>query len=375
MHPRIILAIARKDMLDVLRNRATLMALLTPIFVAALYWLLSAAIGSSTTTIAIYNPSHSALVSKENLAPLTTWNIIEAPSADAVRSMVDNNEREVTIGITVPPDADAAMKRGERPQVQVFFHAAKVGQTQRQMVLGSLISASQQIAGQQPPVAVQPTLLRLPPDEAAEDAAGANVMNRLSSTLGMAALLVALVSAGMLLVPTLLVEEKEKKTLRMILASPASYGDVIAGKLLVGFSYTMLLSTVMLVFSRMPAAALPQLIFFTVLGGIFFLLVGLALAAFSKTMTEVNTYGSLVFMLALIPLMLNMPGMDVLSGVFGGIVRLIPNYYMIDGMRRALEGTANLESFLFNAGVTVAMIVVLFGLATWLLRRQQLSAA
>ena len=38
MHPRIIMAIVRKDMLDVLRNRGTLMALLSPLFIAVLYF-------------------------------------------------------------------------------------------------------------------------------------------------------------------------------------------------------------------------------------------------------------------------------------------------------------------------------------------------
>jgi ABC-2 type transport system permease protein len=374
MHPRIILAIARKDALDVIRNRYTLMALMTPLFIAGLYWVMSVAIGGSSTTMVVYNPGNSALVSKENLPPLTTWNVITATTAEAVRTMVDNNEQEATVGVVLPADTDAAMRRGERPQVQVYFHAAKVSNTQQQMLLATLVGTSQQIAGQQPPVVVQPTRLRVPPNEDPETQAG-DVMQRLNSTLGMAALLVAIISAGMLLLPTLLVEEKEKKTLRMILAAPASYGDVIAGKLLVGFAYTLLLSVVMILISRIPGPALPQILVFTVLGGIFFLLVGLALAAFSKTITEVNTYGSVVFMLALIPLMLNMPGMDVLGGAIGNIVRLIPNYYMIDGMKRALEGTSTWENFLLNAGVTTALIVVMFALATWLLRRQQLSAA
>jgi ABC-2 type transport system permease protein len=191
----------------------------------------------------------------------------------------------------------------------------------------------------------------------------------------MIAILIGLISAGMLLVPTLLVEEKEKKTLRMILASPASYGDVIAGKLLVGFFYTALLSIVLLAVGRLPMAALPQMSLFMVLGGILFLLVGLTLSAFSKTMTEVNSYGTLVFFLAMLPIMLNIPGMDALSGALGGLMRLIPNFYIVDGMRRALEGTGTLENVLLNAGMTALFIVVLFALATWLLRRQQLSAA
>lgn len=373
MHPRIVLAIARKDLLDVLRNRSTLMALLSPIFISILYFVLSLALQGSSTTVAVYNPGHSALVSASTLPANTKWNIIDAPSADAVRTMVDTNAQDTAVGIVLPADTDAVLKRGDRPAVQIYYHAVKFTAFQQQVLVATLVGVSQQIAGQQPPIAVTATPLRIPDDQ--KGAATVDFGKQLQSTFGMIALLVGLISAGMLLVPSLLVEEKEKKTLRMILASPASYGDVIAGKLLVGFFYTALLSIVLLTVGRLPVAALPQMALFMVLGGVFFLLVGLTLSAFSKTMTEVNSYGTLVFFLAMVPIMLNIPGMDSLSGAIGGFTRLIPNFYIVDGMRRALEGTGTLENILLNAGVTVGFIVALFLLATWLLRRQQLSAA
>ena len=375
MHPRIILAIARKDMLDVLRNRGTLMALLTPLFVAGLYWLLSIGLSQSTTTLALYDPGHSALVTTDTLPSNTKWIILAAPSADAVRTMVDNNEQNTAVGVVLPPNTDATLRAGGRPAVQIYFHAAKESSFQRQLFVAGLIAASQQIAQQQPPIQVTATLLRQPPDQPAGDASNTDFMQQLNSALGVITLLIGLLSAGMLLLPSLLVEEKEKKTLRMVLASPASYGDVIAGKLLVGFAYTMILSVVLLLISRIPTEALPEVLVFVILGALFFLLTGLALAAVSKTMTEVNTYGSVIFLLAMIPMMLNMPGLDLISGSIGGLARIIPNYWMVDGMRRAVEGTANAENFLLNAGVTAAMIVALFLLTTWLLRRQQLSAA
>ena len=373
MHPRIIMAIVRKDMLDVLRNRGTLMALLSPLFIAVLYFVMNLALQDRATTIAVYNPGHSALVSAATLPGNTKWNILDAPSADAVRAMVDTNAQDTTVGIVLPADTDAVLKSGGRPAVQVYYHAVKFSDFQQQVLVGTLVAVSQQIANQQPPIQVTATALRIPEDQ--QGAQKVDLGKQLQSIFGMIAILIGLISAGMLLVPTLLVEEKEKKTLRMILASPASYGDVIAGKLLVGFFYTALLSFVLLAVGRLPLAALPQMSLFMVLGGILFLLVGLTLSAFSKTMTEVNSYGTLVFFLAMLPIMLNIPGMDALGGALGGVMRLIPNFYIVDGMRRALEGTGTLETVLLNAGMTVGFIIALFALATWLLRRQQLSAA
>jgi ABC-2 type transport system permease protein len=373
MHPRIILAITRKDALDVLRNRSTLIALLSPFFIAALYWVLSIALQGNTTTVALYNPGHSALVSAQTLPGNGSWNIINVDSADAVRRMVDNNEQDVSAGFVVPPDADTVLRQGGRPDVQFYYHAAKISQFEQQIIIASLIAAGQQIAGQQPPVQVTATALHIPDDQ--KNAQQADFMKQIEGLFGMLTILVGLITTGLMLVPQLMVEEKEKKTMRMILASPASYGDVIAGKLLVGFGYTVLVSLLLLIIGRIPAAAIPLMLLFMLLGGIFFLLVGLTIGAASKTGTEVNSYGTVVFMLAMVPMLLDMPGLGLNSGPFATIVRVFPNYYLVDGMRRALEGTANLENTLLNAGVTVAVILVVFALASWLLRRQQFAAA
>src|SRR6478735_3249413 len=104
MHPRIILAIARKDMLDVLRNRNTLIALLSPFFIAALYWVMTIAIQDNVTTVALYNPGHSALVSNATLPTNEKWTIMTVDSPEAVRRMVDNNEQNVTVGFVLPGD-------------------------------------------------------------------------------------------------------------------------------------------------------------------------------------------------------------------------------------------------------------------------------
>ncbi len=61
MHIRSILAIARKDALDILLNKATLTLLLTPIFLAVLFVVIGALLGSHTTNALVYNPGKSGV--------------------------------------------------------------------------------------------------------------------------------------------------------------------------------------------------------------------------------------------------------------------------------------------------------------------------
>lgn len=368
MNPTVILAIVRKDMLDVIRNRHTLFALLTPLFLALLYWVLSVALSNDVTTLVVYNPGNSALVSPANLPGNTQWRILPAPSAEAVRTMVDTNQQNAAVGVVVPPDTDAVLRAGGHPTVQVYFHAAKYTEPGRQLFLAQLVGTGQQIGGQAPLLQVTPAVLRATPEQTNDKGLG-----RIQATFGMIGLLVGLLSTGLLLVPTLLVEEKEKKTLRLILSAPASYADVVLGKLLVGLIYTLLLGAVLLLISRIPLSAVPQVVYFGLLGALLFLLCGVVIGIVSKTGVEVNTWGTLIFLLAIVPILFAMPGLDLAQGWLGTFVRLIPNFYVVDGMGRALQDTATPESFLLNSVVTLGVTGAIFALAICALRRQQLT--
>src|SRR5258708_24468946 len=61
MHPRSILAIARKDALDILLNKTTLSLLLTPIVIALLFLLIGNLLGRHTTNALIYDPGKSSV--------------------------------------------------------------------------------------------------------------------------------------------------------------------------------------------------------------------------------------------------------------------------------------------------------------------------
>ena len=53
-----------------------------------------------------------------------------------------------------------------------------------------------------------------------------------------------------MVVPLLLVEEKEKRTLDFLLASPASLKEIVAGKALTGVAYTVLIAGLLLFVNR-----------------------------------------------------------------------------------------------------------------------------
>lgn len=70
MNSRVVTAIARKDIVDAIRNRYLLIALLTPLLVAILFRVLLPGINSlNNLTIVVHDPGNSLLVAQMRTTP------------------------------------------------------------------------------------------------------------------------------------------------------------------------------------------------------------------------------------------------------------------------------------------------------------------
>ena len=82
MNSRVVAAIARKDIVDAIRNRYLLIALITPLFVALLFRVLLPGVnGQKILTIVVHDPGNSALVAQLRSTPQLS--VVDADSADA----------------------------------------------------------------------------------------------------------------------------------------------------------------------------------------------------------------------------------------------------------------------------------------------------
>ena len=84
---------------------------------------------------------------------------------------------------------------------------------------------------------------------------------------------------GAFVVPLLIVEEKEKRTLDFLLSSPASLNEIIAGKALTGVVYTRLIAGLLLGINRQSIQNWPLTLLTVVLGLLFVVGVGLVIGS------------------------------------------------------------------------------------------------
>jgi ABC-2 type transport system permease protein len=360
MHLRTTLAIARKDALDALINKSTMIMLLTPILIAILFAVISGLIGSKPPKLLIYNPENSP-VSQVVSSAIPRSQVVLASSPDEVTSAFAQGNASYAMGLVIPPGFDASLSQEKYPQLTLYFNGSEMNEVQRQLVVRTLTDYANSVSHPQPPVYIAITTIN----------AVTSNFNLDLSTFYVAMALLTSISVGISLVSTLLVEEKEKKTLYMLLVSPASLTDVVMGKLLVGLGYQLILSVVVMIMLNGFVGNLPLVFLFVLLITCFGLALSLLAGAVFHTTSGVGGFLGIVSLLFVIPAVFVGP-LGILLGnplLLQGL-HFLPTYYMAEGLLNALQNQGTPVNMLLDLGVTVGCTLVCLVVAIWLLYRQ-----
>jgi ABC-2 type transport system permease protein len=370
MHPRAIWAIARKDALDTVLNKSTLGGLLFPIILSLVWLLISRVIGSSTTDILAYNPGNSNVV-QVVVASFPSHKVTEAGSAAEVTSAFGpSGTRQATqyaLGLIVPAGFDDSLRSGAHPQLQLYLDGSKVNAQTEALLQAAIANYGRSIASPQPPIDLSTTVVNPPRIT--------NAGVELRMVYSSLALLLSLI-VGTTFVPQLLIEEKEKKTLRMLMVSPASFEDVLVGKLLVVLVYQLLLTGVVLAILSGFTGQIALVVLYAVLGGCFSLALGLLFGAVFDTVSAVTAAeGPVIIIYVIAGIFVGPLGQLLGNNPAAKIAKLLPTYYIADGVYNAAQRLGSLGSNLLDIGVILGSTIVLLAVSAWVLRRQSAVAA
>lgn len=354
----IISAIVRKDMVDAIKNKTILFSILMPIRLTFLFSPVFGFGAGDVLQVAVFDPGGSVLV--ERLAQTEGAEIIRCDSADQVRETV---EQEANGGLVLSLQFDQAVARGDRPSLQVYVNAEKGGGGPaffRQFVQEQLL----ELAGQELPADVTLEILNGPPEGEEEHFDVKQYMLVLW-------LVLALTGVGAFVMPMLLAEEKEKHTLAAILASPASYVDVVAAKAIVGLVYALLMACTLLVLNGGLAGNLPLLFTTILLSSLLLVEIGLLMGGLFENVTQVNTWSTFVMLPLMLPGMIPAFMLSAFPGFVEVVVRLIPTYYTIDAIRLALSDKVTWADVWLDLVVLGGCVVALFVAVVWSLKRER----
>ncbi len=199
-----------------------------------------------------------------------------------------------------------------------------------------------------------------------------NLLGLLYGTMGLLVSFMVSIS----LMPGLLIEEKEKKTLRMLMVSPASFTDVILGKLLIVLGYQFLLSLLVLTILGGFTGQVGMVLLYTLLGACMSLAIGLLLGGAFQTASAAGAISGMLTFVYVIPTFFTGPlGAIIGNSSVNQFARVLPTYYLADGVYSAVQNQGTFGSHLLDLSVLLATTLVLLALTVWTLRRQSSVAA
>jgi ABC-2 type transport system permease protein len=368
MHPRIIRAIARKDALDLLLNKQTLVMLLTPIIMALLFLFIGNVISGNATEILVYDPgyqsSQSAGVEQVLKGAFQNAHLTQASSAQSVVDAFGPNgakkKSSYAVGLVVPTNFETSLKAGQQPALQLYINGDDVNNQESQLLQSALANYSRAVISPAPITLSASTINPPSSNSTAVYVAGFYALTALLSSF----------FVGMAVAPGLIIEEKEKKTLRMLMVSPASWADVIAAKLLVALVYQLVLALVVLGIVKGFTGQVVLVLLFTLLGSLFSVSLGALAGSIFKTQAASGAFSGLGVFIFITPLFFS----DLIG--FGGntpvaqAIKILPTYWLGDGAIKALQSRAALDNILLDVAIVLGSTLVLFLFAVWGLRRQ-----
>jgi ABC-2 type transport system permease protein len=269
-------------------------------------------------------------------------------------------------GIVIPAGFDEDVKAGKMPELNVYFNSERGGQ--RQSAFYQLVeSGLRSIAGQTTPANI---IFTETANTARGESTAASSSFNLTSFYLLLFLIMSVTMVGVFIVPYILVEEKEKSTLKAILVSPATYTDVVLGKGIVGLFYALLVAAILMAMNNGFTGNVLVTSLAVILGSVFLVLVGLLMGAAFKQLTQVNSWSSIVMVALMLP------------GMFGDFMpppapvatamKFLPTHYMTAAITQGMNNTATLTGTMVNLGVLAAMSVIAFAAVIWFLKRERL---
>jgi ABC-2 type transport system permease protein len=362
MHPRMIFTIFRKDLKDAIRDSRVLIALVLPFGIGIFYSLTfddNNTPGKLDATVAYSSPDPTglpeAITAIIGQAVDVTYHPVGSP--EEVRAEVANEDADV--GIVAPAGFDDALKAGQQPQLTVMTQSdiSIAGS----VVVEALDPAVRQMAGVASPVRFDV--------QAAPVGEGDDLIDRIGlkswAVVGAAVMMIGMVA--ILVVPVVLAEEAEKKTLDALVLI-ASYTDVIIAKALFGIVYLAFMVPILMTITGVGVDEFVVFYGAVALLSIALLGFGLLLGSIFRNANQLNTWSGIILLPVIAPAFaIALPAPQIVTT----LAESTPTGQATKLMLNGVSG----ERLFSNIAIPIAVIclygVVAYVLLLWDMRRRE----
>jgi len=352
---RIIWAIALKDIVDAIKNRTTLTIMLG----TALLMLSSQALPfllqfQDLPKAYVYDPGESVNIeafAEERRA----FRVYQSPSVQAVKTDLVEAP-DVRLGVVIPHDFDSLVISGEQIEIQGFIvHWAS--QDKVNELVSFFESQFNEQTGAQVKIQIKGNAVYPLPDSG-----GFLIMISL-------ALVLVIITLGIVLAPFLLIEEKETHTIEALLVSPARYIQVVIGKAIAGLFYCLAAAAVVLLINHVLIVHWALITLAVLFGSIFAVSLWLFIGTLFDNPASMNMWSGLLVAVLIVPMFLSTTFGANFPPIIQAVLPWLPTVAITNLIRLSLaEGIFPLLTLL-NLGILTGFTLLLLALVVWRLRR------
>ena len=348
MNIRRVYVLLGKELRYSSKNFIFVFAIVIPIVLSLVVTLLFGSLFSGKPKLGINDQGDSELA-----AMLTNAESLlskEYSSDDELRAAVERGA--VDFGLVIPQQFDTSLKSGDEAQLSGYVWGESLLKN-RAAIATSLVVLVREMVGQEVPVEIISISLGDGEDIPWE--------KRIFPFI----VFMAIFLGGSMVPATSLVDEKQKRTLKALVITPTTLGDVFTSKGLFGFLVSMLVAVMILFLNRAFGNQPYLLVGVLALSALMAAAFGVLLGAF---ITDINTLFAVIKGMGLLlyaPLFIYL-----FPGIPEWIGKLFPTYYMIGPIIDISQKDATWSQVAQDVYVLMGLILLLVVLLTFVSRRE-----
>jgi len=324
-----------------------IMAIVAPILISLVLNLVFGTFFSQTAKLGINDQGNSRLVdlvSASDSVQTRTY-----ASADDLKRAVEVGA--VDMGVSLPDNFDEDALSGNSIVLPAYVWGESLAKN-RGILLASINSAVRQLAGQEVPVQIETTTLG--------DAQSVPWSDRLLPFV----LLYAVTIGGTMVPASLIVDEKQKRTLTALAITPTTLGDILAAKGLMGVILALVMSIVILLMNQAFGVQTGLLMIVLGLGAVLAALFGLVLGALVKDINTLFATIKGIGILLYAPVFVYM-----FPQIPQWIGNIFPTYYIIQPVVEISQRGGTWSDIVFEVSILAGLIVLMLVVVTFSTRR------
>jgi ABC-2 type transport system permease protein len=343
--------IASKDIVDALKNKVVVLMIIMLSIMLIVPKMLPLIFEQSQTVLPVYDMGKSSLVAELrnnhdiSVQGLRSEQELHAALCGAIYPL---------IGLRIPADFDLLLAAGKQVELQGYVCWGKRYQvSELQPILEGILSQSLDL----------PVTVHIEGNIVYSPSSGV-----LSFSLATINSVLMILMMGIFLVPSLLFEEKETKTMQALLVSPASIGQVVIGKALAGSFYILVTAVMIFAISWADVIHWDMVMLFAIGGGIFSVAVGLVLGSFYEKQQDMVGWMTAILLLLVGAILVKMLGVE-LPALVENILPWVPSVALAEICRAAFSETVPVSRVLTDLWIVLSVSLPLYALVIWKVRR------